>query len=187
MNIFKTIACSCLLSGFSLTLAAQSVPKASYDVVPLPKQVTLQQQWGDFTLTPATRIVCGKSKADQENAKFLQQFVADRTGLNLSIATKRGKTPAIVLSSEEKDFAPEGYRLRIDSKTVSIAASTKAGAFYGIQTLRKSLPHLSAKERAYMSKMVESLYLVWTSMTHLASPIVAPCLMWLATLPLLIV
>ena len=69
MNIFKTIACSCLLSGFSLTLAAQSVPKASYDVVPLPKQVTLQQQWGDFTLTPATRIVCGKSKADQENAK----------------------------------------------------------------------------------------------------------------------
>ena len=152
MNIFKTIACSCLLSGFSLTLAAQSVPKASYDVVPLPKQVTLQQQWGDFTLTPGTRIVCGKSKADQENAKFLQQFVADRTGLTLSIASKRGKTPAIVLSSEEKDFAPEGYRLRIDSKTVSIAASTKAGAFYGIQTLRKSLPHLSEKERAYMSK-----------------------------------
>jgi len=152
MNIFKTIACSCLLSGFSLTLAAQSVPKASYDVVPLPKQVTLQQQWGDFPLPPATRIVCGKSKADQENAKFLQQFVADRTGLTLSIATKRGKTPAIVLSSEEKDFAPEGYRLRIDSKTVSIAASTKAGAFYGIQTLRKSLPHLSAKERASMAK-----------------------------------
>ena len=57
-----------------------------------------------------------------------------------------------MLSSEEKDFAPEGYRLRIDSKTVSIAASTKAGAFYGIQTLRKSLPHLSAKERASMAK-----------------------------------
>ena len=132
MNIFKTIACSCLLSGFSLTLAAQSVPKASYDVVPLPKQVTLQQQWGDFTLTPTTRIVCGKSKADQENAKFLQQFVADRTGFTLPISNKRGKTPAIVLSSAEKGMAAEGYRLRIDSKTVSIAASTKAGAFYGI-------------------------------------------------------
>ena len=152
MNFIKNIASACLLSGFSLTLAAQSAPKASYNVVPLPQKVTLQQQWGTFTLTPQTRIVCGKSANDQKNAKLLQEFVADRTGLTLSIATKRGKTPAIVLSSAEKDFAPEGYRLRIDSKTVSIAASTKAGAFYGIQTLRKSLPHLSEKERAYMSK-----------------------------------
>ena len=152
MNFIKNIASACLLCGFSLTLAAQSAPKASYNVVPLPQKVTLQQQWGTFALTPQTRIVCGKSANDQKNAKLLQEFVADRTGLTLSIATKRGKTPAIVLSSAEKDFAPEGYRLRIDSKTVSIAASTKAGAFYGIQTLRKSLPHLSEKERAYMSK-----------------------------------
>ena len=148
MNFIKNIAGVCLLSGVSLTLAAQSVPKASYNVVPLPQKVTLQQQWGTFALTPQTRIVCGKSANDQKNAKLLQEFVADRTGLTLSIATKRGKTPVIVLSSAEKDFAPEGYRLRIDSATVSIAASTKAGAFYGIQTLRKSLPHLNENQRA---------------------------------------
>ena len=148
MNFIKNIACAFLLSGISLTLAAQSSPKASYNVVPLPQKVTLQQQWGTFALTPQTRIVCGKSANDQKNAKLLQEFVADRTGLTLSIATKRGKTPAIVIHSSQKGFQPEGYRLRIDSATVSIAASTKAGAFYGIQTLRKSLPHLSEKERA---------------------------------------
>ena len=148
MNFIKNIASACLLSGFSLTLAAQSAPKASYNVVPLPQKVTLQQQWGTFALTPQTRIVCGKSANDQKNAKLLQEFVADRTGFTLTITTKRGKTPAIVINSSQKDFQPEGYRLRIDSATVSIAASTKAGAFYGIQTLRKSLPHLNENQRA---------------------------------------
>ena len=148
MNFIKNIAGACLLSGISLTLAAQSVPKASYNVVPLPQKVTLQQQWGTFALTPQTRIVCGKSANDQKNAKLLQEFVADRTGFTLTITTKRGKTPAIVINSSQKDFQPEGYRLRIDSATVSIAASTKAGAFYGIQTLRKSLPHLNENQRA---------------------------------------
>lgn len=166
MISLKTIAFTSLLGAASLSFSvptfaqkAQQLPtalpqlaKASYQIVPLPQKVTLQQQWGAFPLSARTCIVRGKSKADKANAQFLQQFVAERTGLTLPITTKRGKSPAIVLNSTQKGLGNEAYQLHIDSTTVSIAASSSAGAFYGIQTLRKSLPHLTQNERATLAK-----------------------------------
>ena len=35
---------------------------------------------------------------------------------------------------------PEGYQLKVTSDQVVISGPTEAGVFYGIQTLRKSIP-----------------------------------------------
>lgn len=47
---------------------------------------------------------------------------------------------AIVLSLGLKADKPEAYQLTVNDRNVTIAAPTAAGVFYGIQTLRKSLP-----------------------------------------------
>lgn len=151
MNLVKSFCCAWAFALGTLVVSAQTSPKASYSVVPLPEKVELQPQNGTFVLSPSTRIVYS-TKADRRNAAFLQQFVAERTGWMLPLAKKVGKAPAIVLSSTTKDVPAEGYRLHIDQKTVNIAASSSAGTFYGIQTLRKSLPHLTQRQRASLTQ-----------------------------------
>lgn len=44
----------------------------------------------------------------------------------------------LALGSEVEN--PEAYQLKVTDQGVTITAPTEAGVFYGIQTLRKSLP-----------------------------------------------
>ena len=47
---------------------------------------------------------------------------------------------AIVLALGSEVENPEAYQLKVTDQGVTITAPTEAGVFYGIQTLRKSLP-----------------------------------------------
>ena len=42
---------------------------------------------------------------------------------------------------------PEGYQLKVTSDQVVISGPTEAGVFYGIQTLRKSIPVAQGVDR----------------------------------------
>ena len=47
---------------------------------------------------------------------------------------------AILLKLGMESENPEAYQLSVNADGVTIAAPTEAGVFYGIQTLRKSIP-----------------------------------------------
>lgn len=138
--VLTTLLCASVCSGFAADANYQ-------DVVPLPLSITMQKGKA-FTLTATTPIVyTGTDTKMQKNAEFLSEYVEQLTGLKLTVTGKKDKkTPAIVLTLDPKVQGAEAYRLTVTDKQVTIAASTPAGAFYGIQTLRKSLPALDKAE-----------------------------------------
>lgn len=52
---------------------------------------------------------------------------------------RQGKGLFLQLTEQEVTSSPEGYRLKIDGKGVTITANTEAGLFYGCQTLEQLL------------------------------------------------
>lgn len=125
-----------------------------HGVVPQPRSIKAVEA-DPFQLNAETRIFCGKSKVAKRNAQFLQQYIKERTGLELSYSPMGKKFLAEVSSSntpfrnanaifllEDPSVSSnaEGYRLKV-GKHIVITGASSAGTFYGIQTLRKALPH----------------------------------------------
>lgn len=136
----RTLIISLLAMTFG-SFAAESQAQADFNVVPRPASVKAVNA-DDFVLNENTVIVGGKTKAAKQNALFLQQYVKERTGYLLPIVKKAPATNAIVLlCSNNKGLNPEGYELSVSKDCITITGNTDAGTFYGIQTLRKALPH----------------------------------------------
>ena len=127
----------------TISLFAQ---KADYNVVPMPQSVTLTNK-AAFTLNANTRVIFVEGVDEMEqNARFVQEYVKKNVGLKLCLSTNLAKAPAnaIKLVLDEKIANDEGYEMTIDNKGITIKGKTPAGVFYGIQTLRKSLPTVAA-------------------------------------------
>lgn len=126
---------------------AQAADVADYRVVPLPQSI-VEQQGDPYTLSAQTVVCYPKDNVEMErNAQFLVDYVADVTGIKLTKTTQTVKGAAIRLIIDKKVQGEEAYTLTVDKKKgITIAASTAKGAFYGIQTLRKSLPVEKATE-----------------------------------------
>ena len=139
------IICWCLTV---LTSVAGNV--ASYQVVPLPQNI--QMTYGNpFILNGECRIAYPEGDILlARNAAFLIDYIKKATGIQLAtmpFAENKGKktlrkstAPLITLSLNPKIEGKEAYRLTVTNKAISIEGSTPNGVFYGIQTLRKSLP-----------------------------------------------
>lgn len=132
--VLATFLCATALGTFAADADYNSV-------VPLPNSITLQKG-KPFALTATTPVVyTGTDAKMQKNAEFLSEFVEQLIGMKLPVTNvKDKKTPSIVLTIDPKVEGQEAYRLTVTEKQVTIAGSTAAGVFYGIQTLRKSLP-----------------------------------------------
>ena len=129
------ILLSLLLVLLSLSVSAQ---KADYSVVPFPNSIKYQK--GCFILDGTVSINVATNNKDMlRNASFLQQFVKQQVGLQLAVNAPKAKK-TIVLALDNKMTQDEGYKIVVSSKLVTISGKTPAGVFYGIQTLRKSLP-----------------------------------------------
>lgn len=121
--------------------------EADYHVVPLPQSIDNVK--GDaFVLDETKKIVYQGDDAMARNARFLSEYIAEMTRMQLQVtlADKKNVKGNIVLALDSKITEKEGYCLDITAKGLRITGSTPAGIFYGIQTLRKSLPILKAKE-----------------------------------------
>ena len=142
---------SFLLSLLMMVIAAASAaPKADYaKVVPVPDKIVPNAKGGSYELAASTRIYYTSGQADMaRNAQFLAQYIKDMTKLSLTPAAVKGKGKdgiSLVLAPKAK-LAPEAYEISVDKKGVTITGKTAAGVFYGIQTLRKSLPILQSAE-----------------------------------------
>lgn len=128
-----------LLACAVIPCLAAPVMTADYNVVPLPNSVTMTG--GEpFELTPSTTVAYPEGNKDMErNAQFLARYVNDATRMTLSVVPGRAKK-GIRLVLDKKVSGEEAYTIMVDKKGVTIAGSTPKGVFYGVQTLRKSLP-----------------------------------------------
>ena len=114
--------------------------KANYQVIPLPQEINLTEG-KNFVLDKSVCIITPEENAQlYRNAEFLAEYVKEATGIELSITTDETVSPAIRLALGVDDEKAEAYLLTIDASQVSITGASEAGVFYGIQTLRKSLP-----------------------------------------------
>lgn len=139
----KKILLSLVLSLFVATGFATDV---SYDVIPLPQSIVMVKG-KSFILNSNTTIFCS-SKDDlmQKNACFLSCYIADLTGLKLKVSDikpKKGNYIELLLNNKNIK-GEEAYTININNKNIKISGFTSAGVFYGIQTLRKSLPICNA-------------------------------------------
>lgn len=128
------------MAGLMLFSCNSEVKEANYQVIPMPLEISLANQAAPFVLSDGTKIMYpeGNEKM-QKNAEFLANYIKDLTGKTLSVqAGTDGK--GIVLQLGDVSGNPEGYQLKVTADQVVIAGPTEAGVFYGIQTLRKSIP-----------------------------------------------
>ena len=126
--------------SFAGAMAADDNRVADYNVIPLPQEVTLTQK-GAFVLTGTTPIVYPEGDEQLKNdAQFLSDYIADVTALRLTTTTSAKVKNAITLRLNKKVQSKEGYVITVDKKGVVIEGATAAGVFYGVQTLRKSIP-----------------------------------------------
>lgn len=130
--------------------AAWAQPAADYSkVVPLPDTIAYNTGKTGYMLTPSTVIYYTAGNVDmQRNAEFLAQYVHDLTKLTLSTTAVSRKAKGgihLVLNPKAK-LAPEGYAITVNKQGVTVWGTTAAGVFYGVQSLRKALPVLTAAE-----------------------------------------
>lgn len=132
----KTFLILCFAALFSA--CTQQLPQASYDIIPQPKEVQLDDN-GTFELSSKTMIYYEKELARE--AHFLKEYVNDIRHVDLACEEYKGQSKGIVLklAPDYSEWA-ETYEISITPKQVIVQGSDAAGVFYGIQTLRKSLP-----------------------------------------------
>lgn len=128
------------------TILQTYAAEADYNVIPLPQQITMVKG-KSFSLMPTTQVICvSADEMMMRNAQFLCDYINETTGLALRVNNNtKPDGPAIVLTIDPKIQGDEAYRLTVTPKRVTISGKTSAGVFYGIQTLRKSLPIVNAQ------------------------------------------
>uniref|UniRef100_UPI0040276E1D glycoside hydrolase family 20 protein n=1 Tax=Prevotella sp. TaxID=59823 RepID=UPI0040276E1D len=117
---------------------------ADFNIIPRPQQVNVSND-APFTLSAKTVISLGTNSHNMKrNANMLASYIEQATGIRPAVG--KGKNGATIVLTIDKTIAnAEGYKLDADAKQIRIAGASAAGVFYGIQTLRKSLPLVNGK------------------------------------------
>lgn len=127
---------------------AQKVATVGYEVVPLPRSIEKHEKAKPFVFTSKTKIACEKGNARQERtARFLAEYLLQMTGREPALTGDLNARNAIVLKTGYQSETPEAYRLSVGKDRIIIEGAGEAGVFYGVQTLRKSIPVDGAKNK----------------------------------------
>ncbi|WP_277670282.1 beta-N-acetylhexosaminidase [Saccharomonospora viridis] len=112
------------------------------DVIPVPAEVTPDPD-ADYRLGPGTLI---RTEPRSDEVRAIGHQLADAlrpaTGYPLPVVPARGNGGGISLLLDDvgDELGPEGYRLDVTKRGVTIRANEPAGLFAGTQTLRQLLP-----------------------------------------------
>ena len=137
-QLFKLTGCLALAGLFASCQSAQQ--DANYQIIPMPQEI-VTAQGNPFILKSGVKILYpeGNEKM-QRNAQFLADYLKTATGKDFAIEAGTEGKNAIVLILGTANENPESYQLKVAGDGITITGPTEAGVFYGIQSLRKSLP-----------------------------------------------
>jgi len=135
---------SSILGLFLLTASVAScfsqINIANYQVIPLPEYI-VTSKGKSFQLEELTTISYPAHNMElKRNAQLLSDYIKEATGMSLRISSAKKINQTIILKIDTRLKNKEGYELIVTEKTITISGLTGAGVFYGIQTLRKSIP-----------------------------------------------
>lgn len=142
-QILLTLAASVALSACTTT------PVADFNTVPQPQTVELSSE-APYSLKGDSYISYDKNVAGlQDEATFLQQYIKDICGLSLEVSeAEKAESRAIHLSVNSSIENPDAFQITVTADCINIEGGSESGVFYGVQTLRKSIPvKLAAKSR----------------------------------------
>lgn len=127
--------------GVALAGCKPRVVEADYQVVPLPKEITLGKH-APFQLTENTVIFLVEKDSLQREAAFLNEYLNDLLKFQLKTRPLVQSTAAGIFLMKDTSVCktPESYQIDISSDKIVVRGADAAGVFYAIQTLRKSIP-----------------------------------------------
>lgn len=109
----------------------------------IPQPLLVKKGVGTFEITTSTKIVL-KSESANKSAAFLNQYLQQFYGFQLSIVSKKGDTKnnTIVLSFNKSGLKsiPGAYKMQIKKEGIDIEGRDDNGVFYAIQSLIQLLP-----------------------------------------------
>lgn len=115
--------------------------EATYRIIPLPQEVITADNEDGFYVNSSTRILFQDSSVEK-TALQLASEINQMTSLHIPVEKKDKDNTQNVLSFELglEHSNQEAYQIAITSKGIQVKAVTPSGAFYAMQTLRKSIP-----------------------------------------------
>lgn len=138
MTLFKTLSLSMLLISVA-SCTQKPEMTANYQVIPLPQEIAVDSVAEGFVFNGKTTITCSSTdESMQKNAELLASYLAESTGITPAIKNEASKN-TIVLTDTLSNQNSEAYNISVNSDRIVIDGASPAGAFYGIQTIRKSI------------------------------------------------
>lgn len=145
----------CALSGFA------QQKEANYQIIPLPQQIN-SQEGKPFVLNSKTKILYqAGNNIMKSDASFLSNYIKESTGRTITVApitTNSSTENVIILKLDNAIVHNEGYLLSVNSRQITIKGKDENGVFYGIQTIRKSIPTIASNCDINMPNVLISDY-----------------------------
>jgi hexosaminidase len=130
------------------------VPEAQLTKI-FPTPLSYTETGGYLNLTDKVLILKWAANGDNINsdAEYLYTELGKLFGKKIGQdPIHQGSYKTIITINKVPDLAPEGYSLSVTTKGITISASTSAGIFYGIQSLRTLIP---ASAYAHPQKIIQ--------------------------------
>lgn len=137
-HVFILGICFLLLSIISCK--RQNAPN-TYSVIPYPNSLVPEE--GSFAFNKKTKMICTSSldSASQEVVRNFSALLNNVAGLKTECIVDEEKSDKnIVFFDLDTSIADEGYSLDIDPSKIIIKASSAAGFYYAVQSLKQLLP-----------------------------------------------
>ncbi|ERM88555.1 beta-N-acetylhexosaminidase [Coprobacter fastidiosus NSB1 = JCM 33896] len=118
----------------------QNAPN-TYSVIPYPNSLVPEE--GSFVFNKKTKMICTLSldSASQEVVRNFSALLNNVAGLKTECIVEEEKGEKnIVFFDLDTSIANEGYSLDIDPSKIIIKASSAAGFYYAVQSLKQLLP-----------------------------------------------
>lgn len=127
---------------FTLLCPFMLMAQQAHNIIPQP--VSIEVKEGYFTIDGNTAIRFNSANKDlKAAADFLSAYIKNIGGQSLQQNGKKTKSIELKLAKTE-GIGDEGYLLNVSPSLILITANTKAGIFYGMQTLFQTLNNNAA-------------------------------------------
>ncbi|WP_026333747.1 MULTISPECIES: beta-N-acetylhexosaminidase [Rhodonellum] len=113
------------------------------DYAIIPQPISVVGTGDSFELVENTQIhLVGDSAQLTQISAYLQQLIQNATSFDLqtNTETEPGEGAIVLALDPSLSVGNEGYQLDITKQSIKLSASSEAGLFFGIQTLRQLFP-----------------------------------------------